>query len=68
MYYTLRIFCRYFTSKGSLKSISKKVKDKDLLGGDLDDEQSNCILIYWWHHCIIFSGAGHRIGLCKVMC
>ena len=37
-------FCRYFTSKGSLKSISKKVKDKDLLGGDLDDEQGMLIV------------------------
>ena len=36
----IHAFSRYFTSKGSLKSISKKVKDKDLLGGDLDDRLS----------------------------
>ena len=34
-------YYRYFTSKGSLKSISKKVMDKDLLGGDLDDDDDD---------------------------
>lgn len=40
----LLFYYRYFTSKGSLKSISKKVKDKDLLGGDLDSEQGMFIV------------------------
>lgn len=45
------------------------MKDKELLGGDLDDEQSMLKVFYYIGDGVILfiSGSRHRAGLCKVI-
>jgi len=39
------VFLRYFISKVSLRSLSKKIQDEDLIGGDLDEQSKWQIIV-----------------------